>query len=341
VIVRSWSIYLTENTPPRKGMNFAQKIMKIIYWGQIDPKLNSVSELDVNIETALKKLGKVISYDERTLLTMKPEELNKLITDANKSDFFIFRTGGVLTTNNLEFMFSLEGFGRLLQEMKCVKIFFFTDKVWGLSGTWMGQIIPKIDYGFINDDTWLRRQVIENVFPLHLGIGDKEPEKGEIKEELKGDIAFIGDVFGIREEFVSYLKKEYKRRFKVFEPKEGKEFADICASTKIIISPRFPSDDFYWEDRIYKTLAYSGFLVHPRLEGLKEEGFISGQHYISYKSREELKDIVDHFTDPKNEEERLRIIEQGKKFVRENFLYSKRMKDMFSKIKLEMAKKTK
>ncbi len=293
-----------------------------------------------DIELALKKLGhKVIIYDENRLLSLGQKDLDKLIEDANKSDFFLFETGGVMFENQLNFLFSLNGFVRVMSAIKCKKVFYYTDKIWGLGGPWMAQIIPNADYGFVNDDTWLRRQIISNVFPLHLGVSNKEPEKGEFKKELSGDMAFMGDIFGPIENFVSYLKKEYGRRLKVYEPVEGKELADLCASNKIIIFPRFPSDDFFWTDTIYKILCNGGFLVYPRLEGLKEEGFISGKHYISYGSRTELTDIIEHFTDSKNEEERLKIAVQGKKFVLDNFRYSQRFKKMFDTIKEEMIKK--
>lgn len=287
--------------------------MKILF-------LKSKTRIDDDIEIALKNLG-------HKVMIPKEFDFKKILGKSYKNaDLFFFTRGLVETTVPFDFYNTLKRLQILLQNIECKKVFWFTDKVIWLSEEWMEGIIPFVDYGFLNDDTWVRRHSFDNISPLHLGVQDIE--KGKFKKEYESEIAFNGSIHGPRVGFAEGFKKLHGDKFKIYNV-QGKEFADLCASVKILIAPRFPTDEFYWSDRIYKTLATGGFIIYPKLYGMD---LVDGKHYIGYNSWDECIDAVNHFIKPENEKERKKIAEQGREEVIKKYTFEKRLKELFSKI---------
>jgi len=283
--------------------------------------LKDKNRINNDIETALKKLNhKVIVFDSF-------EQLPEIIKKSKKADLFFFTRGWVDTTIPFSFYTTLRRLEVLLQNIKCKKVMWFTDKVIWLSEEMMEVIIPFVDYAFLNDDTWVRRHSYDNVFPLHLGA--QEIKKGKFRKEYEGDIAFTGNIYGPRVGFAEGFKKKYGDKFKIYNNVWGKDFADLCTSVKILIADRFPTDEFYWSDRIYKTLGANGFMIYPRLYGMD---LTDGKHYIGYSTWEECFDAVDYFLKLEHEEERKKIADEGRKEVVKRFLYTHRLKELLSKI---------
>lgn len=299
--------------------------MKIVFLRHIN---KDQSLLDEEIDYSLRKLGhEVIPISDDDF---NPEDV---IKQANEADLFLFRTGGVSTDNEADFYNDIVRLQYMLNSIKTKKVFWFLDPVMGLGFNWMQQIIPMVDYGFLNDDTFLRRNIIENCFPLHLGCTDRELPKGKVNPKFKGEIAFCGTVYGQKDIWLENLKQEYGKRFKIYKDLDGQDFADLCASNKVIVSQRFPCTDFFWSDKIYKTLSNKGLMIYPRLQGQIDEGFQNGVQYVCYSMYEELLAAINYFLDPQNEEARQSVIENGRYFVTENYKFSDRLKTLFEIIK--------
>ena len=297
--------------------------MKITFLRHIDKE-----SLDEEIEYSLIKLGhEVVSIDDEKF------EPDDVIKQANESDLFLFRTGGVSTDSQVDFYNDIVRLQYMLNSIKSKKVFWFLDAVMGLGLTWMQQVIPMVDYGLLNDDTFLRRNVIENCFPLHLGCTDRQIPKGKINPKYKGEIAFCGAIYLEQDPWLEALKKEYGKRFKLYKDLDGQNFADLCTSNKVVVSQRIPNTDFFWSDKLYKTLANGGLLVYPRLHGQLEEGFSNGVQYVNYSMFEELVSAINYFLDEKNEEIRQNVIKVGKEFVLANYKFSDRLKELFEIIK--------
>lgn len=299
------------------------KKIRITYFATFDHILNRENE----IKDALKKLGhKVIAIDEKDF------DIKKLIEEANKSDLFLFHRGGIVTDNFMDFQLSLTRLGMILRNLTCKKAFWFFDKVIGMGENFLEEIVPLVDYGFLNDDTWVRRNKYENLYPMHLAFGETAPPIGKYREDYDFDIVFMGSVYKTREPFIESMKMEFGDRFKAFNNKFGQDFADMCESAKIIVSPKSPFDDFYWSDRIYRTLIARGFLIHPRLEGLKKE-FREKNVFETYNSWEELADKIHYWLRPEKHNEIRDIAQKGRNFVFEKFSYRNRLREIINIVK--------
>ncbi|MHA1400038.1 MAG: glycosyltransferase family protein [Candidatus Heimdallarchaeaceae archaeon] len=291
--------------------------MKILF-------LREETKISEDIEKALRKLGHKVDG------TRKFDE-KEIIEKAKDVDMLFFTRGMVDTSSPSNFQFTLSRLQKLLSnpKLKCKKVFWLPDNIIWLVEGWVEMAATWSDLGFLNDDTWRRRHGYDNLFPLHLGASSTK--KGKYKNEYKSDVAMIGRIYGPRVSLVEGLKKMYGDRFKVYSPKDisDEKFADICASSKVVVTPRFPSDEFYWTGDIYNVLGAEGLMIHPRLYGMDLE---DGKHYIGYSSWEEFIDIINHFVNPENEKERESIAKAGRKEVIKNCTLESRLKELISRL---------
>ena len=298
------------------------KKLKVLFFGKAHLKDSIYTTVDDDIKFSLEKMGhKVVFINDENFDT------KDVIKRGNECDLFFFRTGGIVADSMLNFQLSLTTLQAILNNIKCKKVFWFDDKVWGLNEGLMSEIIPLVDYGFLNDDTWIRRHKYPNVFPLHSGFSERYNYLGNYQKEYDVDIALIGNIYGARRVLVEKLKNIFGDKFKIYNDVFGRNFYNLCESAKIIVSPNFPFDDFYWSDRPYSVLGARGFLLHPRLEGLKTH-LQDGKHFVSYGSFEELVERIKFWLDPKHSEERSSVAQNGRNCVLQKHTYSNRLKEL-------------
>ena len=273
------------------------------------------------IAEALRKSNKVGVFDENDC------GVKEVVKAANVSDLFLFHKGGIKTTIPLEYQLSLTRLQNILDQIKCKKAVWFLEKMWGMNTQLIDEMLPFVDKAFLVDETFVRRCKEEKFIPLHPGC---ELKNGNFDPNLVSDIAFAGEIYGLRSIFTNPIKQQYGRKFKIYNDVFD-NFADLCVSAKIMFIPKFPQNEFYWNNRIYQILACGGFVVSPELQGLKDEGFINGKHYITYSSVDNLLFSLDYFLKPEAEEARKKIAENGKSFVAQ-FTWETRLKTLLDNI---------
>jgi|TARA_R100001530_G_scaffold127734_1_gene97065 hypothetical protein len=288
--------------------------MLIAYLGNFGNKFSDTTEK--HIVFSLEKLG-----HEVTQIDEKDFDVDEIVKTCRGKDLLLFHKGGQA------FDVELPELIELLNKVTIPKVFWYFDKVFdGEREHWMHTVIPYIDHAFLTDGTWIRRQNYPNITYLNQGIGDEDTSLGEFKEEYACDIAFFGSVYGAqRESFVRGLQETYGDKFRIFSNVFGRDLYDACASVKIIVSPRTPQDDFYWSSRVYMTTGSGGFMLYPKLEGLKEE-FKKDEEVAMYATGHQLKDKIDYYLE--NEEERKKIQIAGYKKTITDYTYSKRLETL-------------
>ena len=301
--------------------------MRITYFGRFNGQYP-----ERHISKALKKKHQVIEID------VEKGDVRELVKQANKSDMLLFHNAGMdlgieQDIGKLPFYMGLSGLYQLLEKIPCKKVMWYLDRVVGFGEEYMATILPSVDYAFLNDDTWVRRHTWENIYCLHEGTHKRE--LGKYREDLACDVAFIGKVYGGRQEIISKLKLALGKKFRMFD---GKDFDDICQSAKIVFVPKWGMNDFYWDNDVYRVLSSGGFLLHPRLHGLKESGVDEGAHFVGYSLEEELGAALDFFLKPENAEKRKQVAQQGRDYVLSFHTWDKRVEQMLSVIKDNLAK---
>lgn len=290
--------------------------MTILYLGNFNPFMSSTEKI---IKEALEKLGhNVFCFDERSVNA--PDILQS--AKNYKADLFLFHKG-------IRWGFSLQQLHELLLRLTCKKAFWYFDPINNFPDReqFMQLIIPNVDIGFLTNGTWIKQNNYKNLRWLLQGTEVKK--LGKKKKEYECDIAFAGSIYKGREVFFDNFKKKYGDKFKTFNNVFDRDFYDLCASAKIMISPRFPANDFFWSNRIYKTLGAGGFMLHPRCEGLKKE-FTAGVHYEDYGDDEELFMKIDWYLE--HEADRKKIAKAGYEKCIKDFSYTERVKKLIEEI---------
>lgn len=294
--------------------------MKVTYFAHL--KNNTHRDSDEDIKDALKALGhKVYEVDDRDF------EMEEIIEKTKKSDLFLFHKGGTETASDslVDFHIALERLAMILKNVKGKKACWYQDKVYKGRENFVRAVSPMVDKIFMVDETFIRRRNYPNLYPLKQASPKRDI--GEPQEKWKGDIAFIGKTYGARNMFIESMRKEFGDKFRVYMNIWGDDWYDLIRSIKIIVSPTYPMDDFYWSGRLYTTIGAQGFLIHPRFYGLKKQGFVSGKHYETYSTWDELKDKIYYYLEHPLKAEQ--IAKKGRKFVMENHTYQDRLKKMF------------
>ena len=306
-------------------------IKTILYLAHL--KDNKHRENDEDILFALKKLGyKVLIEDDREF------NMKSILKKAEQADLFLFHKGGMNEDTEETSRLSLERLTVLLQTIRkqnpaCKIAFWYVDKIYRGREIMVEAILPLVDFGFTVDGTYVRRHNHTNLIDLKQATADKFP-KGHKNPIYECDIAYVGSVYAEpRKQFVSAMGQQYGEHFRVYTDVYGQDFADLCASAKIIISPDYPLNDFYWGDRIYRVLGCGGFLVHPRLHGLTLDGIVNNAHYVGYYDWEELKNACDSFMLKKNDKIRKKIAKQGHDLIMKDHTYTKRLQTLLDYLK--------
>jgi len=231
--------------------------MEIIYFAQFDNPFSDSTEK--HITNALEDLGHTVyQFKEKNFEHDKNKILERI---SDGADLFLFHKGG------LRAGVPLEKFVDFLGYVTCKKSYWFFDKISDNfseklpSGElpregFIDAVSPYVDKGFVTDGTFIRRRNYPNIELLRQGVTPAEG-KAKKKDKYEADVAFVGAVYGKRKEFVQKLNKKYD--FKVFNNAFGKDLKDLCKTAKIIVAPKFPSDEFYWSSRIYQILGNGGF----------------------------------------------------------------------------------
>lgn len=290
--------------------------MKITYFANHSNEGSDNTEK--HIKYALEKQGHTVICIEETNYTKA-----EVVAATKDSDLFLFHKAGIRDGHS--FMRFLDA----LSSVVCPKVCWYFDKIWGDREAVIENLLPYIDKMFLTDETWMRRHKYDNIEVLHQGIGTEDMSLGTPKEELQTEIAFVGQIYGDRINFIEQLKARYGDKLRVFANIFNRDLYDLMASTKIVVAPDTPSDDFYWSSRVYMILGSGGFLLHPKCEGLKDE-YQDKKHLVMYKDFEDMCEKIDYYL--AHEKPRKKIQNDGYKETIKKYNYETRCQTMLEKL---------
>lgn len=164
---------------------------------------------------------------------------------------------------------------------------------------WMERVLPHTDLGFCTDGDWVNRDKTGKL--IHLPQGADSRYAGTPQWNPLGgksiDILFTGIRHGgqERQSFVAEMSSIYGDRFlQVSSGIHGRDLGNLIASAKIVVAPDGPITNNYWSNRVFLTLGYGGFLLHPYCAGL-EEYYEDREEIVYYYSREHLHNLINYY----------------------------------------------
>ena len=162
--------------------------------------------------------------------------------------------------------------------------------------------------------------------------GIYKPECFVVDKPKIRDVAFVGSpnaLYDYRQNMLDFVKANYSS-FKWFGQKDtneirGTRLNDLYGETKVIVGDSVYSP-YYWSNRVVETLGRGGFLIHPNVEGIKQEY----PHLVTYeyKNFDDLKTKIDYYLAHDDEREELR--KKNFEWVRDNYTMDKKCAQLIS-----------
>ncbi len=305
---------------------------------------------EVHVARSLEAVGaRVIRLQEN--MTAPGQILS--VVRAHRPDLFLFtRTwGGTVTVELL----------RELRSLGVPSVSYHLDLYVGLERG--GPADPKSWHNIGSDPFWLTDWVFSadgdpasQEFFESKGIRHRWLPPGVVADEcyladvpLERDVVFVGSrryhpEWPYRPQLIDWLERTYRDRFTWLgcpgEPVRGDALNRLYASTRVVVgdscNPGYRHSR-YWSDRIPETLGRGGFLIHPRVEGMAEQGFVDGETLATYEygDLDGLKELIDHYLVVSEEREDIR--RAGHKLVSGRHTYTHRVTEMLDVLKRENA----
>lgn len=203
---------------------------------------------------------------------------------------------------------------------------------------WLLNVIDAVDLVFMTDGDWAQanksygklRILRQGHDERRIGIGRKDPT-------MTNDVLMTATRYSWgtgRREFVNWMHQTYIGRMThVVEGKYGQQLADMMVNHGVVVAPEYPMTDLYWSNRVYLTLGYGGFLLHPVSRGLIDT-FIDDTHVVYYEGREDLKNLVEYYLG--HPQHRMAIAERGMEEIRQKHTYTHRCAELLSVVRREL-----
>ncbi len=199
----------------------------------------------------------------------------------------------------------------------------------------------EYDHVFIASNKWtneLKDKINAPVEPM-IQCTDPELFYPESSEKYKHELLFVGnnrrvfrkilkDLLPTKRDlcvYGNYWKDKIDDKYLCGEHINNAELHKVYSSSKILLNDHW--DDMrkngFISNRIFDGFAAGAFIISDEIEGAKE---IFGNTLITYSDPNDLKKLIDYYLD--NDEERKRIIEEGKNIVLNHHTFEIRAKQI-------------
>ena len=161
-----------------------------------------------------------------------------------------------------------------------------------------------------------------------------------VNEIDKVDLLFTGIGRGGgqgRENFVAEMDHKYGARFKhIYKGVHQETLRDLIAASRIVVAPDAPATDNYFSNRVYLTLGFGGFLLHPYCAELTKQ-YRDAEEIRFYHSRQHLHELIAFYLP--RPDVRQAIATAGLKRTLDEHMYYHRVKTLVEVVKRRLLNK--
>ena len=257
--------------------------------------------------------------------------------------------GGAATGESADFLLFHKWSGRMANKvipwLKMKKVFWYFDLVdYQQDPTlrkrnlnrinWMGSTVPMVDLGFCTDGDWVRKDYSGGKLVRLLQGADgrfigKQNSARDPIEILFTGISKGGGVKRIG--FVDDMVTRYGDKFEhISSGSYQHSLGRRITRAKIVVAPDSPVTNYYWSNRVYTSLGFGAFMLHPYCKTLLSH-YEDRKEIVYYKSRKELHKLIEYYLS--RPEERERIAEAGMKRTLAEHTYKHRCEKLIQIVK--------
>lgn len=200
---------------------------------------------------------------------------------------------------------------------------------------WMGETMTHCRRGFCTDGDWVEKYPNKLVWLLQ---GADIRVAGRGAGEPGSDVLFMGSRSHCpdRASHIAELEQRYSSGMRVLERRGviyRRALADVIAQSKIVVAPDTPVTDRYWSNRVYMTLGFGGFLIHPYCSELAKH-YEDRKEIVFYRSRPEMLRLIDYYLE--RDDERQAISEAGLQRTLDEHTYTHRVMQLMAHIERDL-----
>jgi hypothetical protein len=211
---------------------------------------------------------------------------------------------------------------------------------------WMASVLPHLDVGFCTDGDWVeeyngrcfggtRGGHRDKLYWLPQGADGRVAGRGEAGPGPRIPILYTGSttVRTQRQEFLEMMGNRYGADFVWERNAYRRSLADLIARADVVVAPDSPSTDLYWSNRVYITLGFGGFLLHPYCSRLANHHYTGDKELVFYRDWAELRDKIEHYA--ARPAERAAVAAAGLARTLAQHTYARRVAEMLSALKTQ------
>lgn len=181
---------------------------------------------------------------------------------------------------------------------------------------WMQRMLQVVELGFCTDGDWAASNpklvwLPQGADSRVTGYGDPSMKCTTCGGRWIGPpVLFTGTKRGGegRNSFVDEVQARWGKLFRhILGGIHGRSMANLIAGSKIVLAPDAPITDRYWSNRVYNTLGFGGFMLHPYCAELIRQ--YAPDELVTYRTRAELHELIGHYL--KDDYARRAIMEAG------------------------------
>lgn len=282
--------------------------MRILYVARHGQGLMRSNDDEGAIAHGLRALGHTVTCVQEKEQGMRPQYL---VSKANSHDLLLFHSWPAAPAVEV------------LSRLDTPKVFWYFDLVDWPDHTvqrrtderiaWMQAVTPLVDLGFCTDGDWVSRDTTDKLVWLPQGADERIAKPGKGGRTIR--ILFTGTESGgvRRRSFVNEMRYTYGQLFRQHAGRyrvHGRALADIISRSRIVVAPDGPVTDNYWSNRVYLSLGFQAFMLHPYASKLATH-YEDQKEIVFYRSREELHGQIAYYLQEENETERQQIQQAG------------------------------
>lgn len=234
----------------------------------------------------------------------------------------------------------------LMRQLEIPKVFWYFDLVsQTLDGCpkafevskWRRKLLRTLtrysDIGFCTDGDLVNDDTTDKLVRLTQGADERVCGYG--KPRRSAPILFAGSTIWVKERQrqIAGLQHRYGSNLRIVSGEDsvyGRAYANLLTSAKVTIALDQPISDSYWSNRVYLTLGFGGFLIHPWSKKLAED-YAPATELEYYHTRDGLFALIDYHLEHSKDREELR--RAGYERTMKSHLYRHRCETLLRTIK--------
>ena len=143
---------------------------------------------------------------------------------------------------------------------------------------WLTRIAAASDMCALTDGVSAGR--LPNAVVIRDGCPDDVEWDCEWTVELRGDVLFLGSVYGDRPRLLDSLGRRIGGLTIVTHGVRGPALTRLVRGHRLVVGPHYPCHPGYWSDRLTVVTGHGGLFAGPTIEGMEADGWKPGTNYL-------------------------------------------------------------